>query len=145
MELVSEKVALLAKNKGFKESCRELFDSDKVEFRSALDHIGNDFYTNFDIESFNINGFDYCLLPTQSQLVKWLREKYNCHVYVEPYWNKDEVDNLNSKPEYAATIIYNYSESEDDNEYFESWEEAMNVGLEIALLEINSALNNEQA
>ena len=66
-QLVSVKIARLAKEKGFNHKCKTAYLSNTV----GLYH--SEFYLNYDI-----NG---CVVPTQSLLQKWLRETHS--IYAE--------------------------------------------------------------
>lgn len=81
----------------------------------------------------NINYFEACSAPTQSLLQRWLREEHDIHIYTEPYWDED---NLNDPPTYQATWIGEdipEEEIEEDFNYFKTYEEALEIGLLEAL------------
>lgn len=67
--------------------------------------------------------------PKQGELQKWLREIHNIHIYVEPVWkSQEDVDN-NQKPEYCPWISYYKFEKSGKEEYFDTYEEALESGL----------------
>jgi len=70
-----------------------------------------------------------------SLLQRWLREVHNCHIYVEPCW-KSEKESLNqdSEPDYIPWVIYTPVEEDEAPQYFSTYEEAMEFGLQEALI-----------
>jgi len=66
--------------------------------------------------------------PTQSLLQKWLREVYNTHLMVEPFYNEQKV------LVYGLDLITERIEEETIVEKgFKTYEEALEVGLQEAL------------
>lgn len=90
-------------------------------------------WTEFDIPDF----VDCCSRPTQALAAKWLREKHELHVLVEPYVSRMSAD---GKPFWYYTICPVSSESYDADDdilgitRYKSYEEAMEAGLQCALL-----------
>ena len=79
-----------------------------------------------------------CLLcPDQSLLQKWLREKYNQHIYLFPLDNGKWGFENNSISINLDHIFINYMY---EGKEYNSYEEALEVGLQEALNFINSDL-----
>lgn len=76
----------------------------------------------------------------QSLLQKWLREKHNIHIYVEPFWKNNE-DALNPKaiPEYVGWVLT--TDDEDEPVYFKTYEDALESALIEGLNEIKTPNN----
>jgi len=110
-ELISEKIAVLAHELGFKEfnGCELCYHNNELERWCSISGI----YEN------------YVLAPTQALLQKWLREVHDIHLCVKLY----------SDDTYDYTLISDkiLEESEDDT-YFDTHEEALEEGLYQGLL-----------
>jgi len=109
-ELVKEKTAKLAKEKGL-----HIPESNYAYFKGNLQKCGGQIY----------NLQDRCEAPTQSSLQKYLREKYEIHI--EIYCNASGYGYILTK--LNGTTI---KEIEDDV-FFNTYENALEVGLEFAL------------
>ena len=129
-QLISFETAKLAKDKGFNEDTELFFNS---------------FYPK---GTYNINGFtnydevtdkrdNFTSLPTQSLLQKWLREKHNKHIYLFPLDNGKWGFENNSISINLDHIFINYMY---EGKEYNSYEEALEVGLQEALNFINSDL-----
>lgn len=78
-------------------------------------------------------GFELTGFHTQSLLQKWLREVHNCHLYVQPYWNPEDTSD-DAKPSYVCWVVYKDVEEEDEPKFFDSYEQALEDGLQEALI-----------
>lgn len=122
-KLVNLKVAKLAKEKKFSWGCNNTFDEVYGDNSGKL------------VPSYDINEYcnkygktdTYITRPTQSLLQKWLREKHNIHMYVIP--NED----------YTKYKVYVYQNSYRTVEYkyYNTYEQALEKGLEQGLKLIN--------
>jgi hypothetical protein len=120
-ELVSFETAKLAKEKGFILSHPlYLYDENGkiINLKKSFDLARQTF----------ILDSKTTLAPTQSLLQKWLREVYNTHLMVEPFYNEQKV------LVYGLDIITERIEEETIVEKgFKTYEEALEVGLQEAL------------
>jgi len=138
-ELITINTAIIAKEKGFNEKCRDAFlDGASVNNVgcSAID----DLLTNKDLHK-HINNNSYSR-PTQSLLQKWLREKHN--LIVEPQIYNTEKYKLY----YAVGIVFTESLEKEFlgpndkginfqlGKMFTSYENALEAGLQEALKQI---------
>lgn len=80
-QIVHFETAKLAYEKKFEENCLCVYDGQK-NLGYALDFLGELVFDQKDIEASWENNFESYLAPFQSQLQKWLREKYNIHINV---------------------------------------------------------------
>lgn len=129
-QLISFETAKLAKEKGFKERSNYYYSiNDEVpEVRSVESYV-----------DMNTSNWAYQAV-TQSQLRKWLRDKFDCYVEVEvPYFSELENDfKITIKKEegfdwyVAMPDHFDESWSYDDPEYA-TYEEALEAGLQEAL------------
>lgn len=101
---VSLKVAKLLKEKGFNQQCMAFYDyqkaldkddcdgyvltfsSESCEFESI--YITNTILTEYQIE-YCTNRFLYSV-PTHQMAMRWLREKYNIHISIQPDFPSDK-------------------------------------------------------
>ena len=111
-EIVSFEVAKLAKEKGFNIPCRSKYTVMKTKKK---------FTTNSMLSRISTKDNVY-LVPTQSLLQKWLREKHNIIVFINPY-----------PTTYAAVIVYNNREDRYATDLYDTYEIALEKGLEEAL------------
>lgn len=111
-DFVSFKTANLLKEKGFDEKCRYVWVLDKANDPKDNDGVykvsspyfmeGESYVSNEDIdrvlkyydEYYNKSAF---LCPTLSIVMKWLREVYNFHIWVEPNHDKEGLYNAHVK------------------------------------------------
>jgi hypothetical protein len=131
-QLVSFETAKLAKEKGFNIECKyRYFKVDKHSTFSKFHPIDSYITSTLTYEE-DTSG---CLpssktgeAPTQSLLQKWLREVYNTHLMVEPFYNEQKV------LVYGFDLITERIEEETIVEKgFKTYEEALEVGLQEAL------------
>lgn len=124
-EIISFKVAKLAKEKGFdKVWCNNIYCVGFNDLQEDKEIIECDWRNN-------VNGqFHLALAPTQSLLQKWLREKYNIYVSAIPFndveagqilWDNEIIDVNDDWNRFS------------DYTYYHSYEEALEAGLREAL------------
>lgn len=115
--LVGPEVAKLAKEKGFNAICRHAYKDN------------NNIPINFDNGCcYDILSEHYTICPTQSLLQKWLREVHNIKVTVLPSYRK-------GFNKYFIEIL-NTNKFKQLDSYYETYEEALEVGLIEGLKEI---------
>jgi len=84
-------------------------------------------YENKDDVPYLPVGCSYIDRPTQSMLQKWLRDKHDIHLCIE-VWESDGAN------KYEVTIMSNlFPEDVEDEELFDTYEEALEKGLKEAL------------
>ena len=139
-ELVSYKVAKLAKDKGFNWKVIDSFDDKKNPVsRYNIDVDGLDSYINtgdeeYIREVFELNNdqmqSDFVARPTQSLLQKWLRDKYKINIQIPMYANLGTIDYAVSvdQPNDSNTCMCGFEEGS-----FKTYEKALEIGLEEAL------------
>ena len=128
-QLVSIETARLAKEKGFSEICTHTysFNSKSKMYGKIVEYtFGCDYST---ISRFNI------LIPTQTILQKWLRERHRIHIWVDA--GAEDNTDVNSKIKYQAVVVSFNDNEDDDNVWVETYEEALESGLQLALTLIN--------
>ena len=86
-DYVSFETAKLLKEKGFDELCYQKYDSDG---ELSFNHVG---YVNSEKPCDDF----YALAPTLQMALKWLREVYNFHIWVEPNHDKEGLYNAHVK------------------------------------------------
>jgi hypothetical protein len=150
-QLVSFEVAKLAKEKGFSENCFHHYNSDGCVCENHVEM--NKMYiathnllannTDFELERWG-GGNKYSIVaPTQSLLQKWLREKHNIVINISAIPNF--IDLNNKKVSFYYNIIKNNDWIEEnfdektsiEETYYDTYEEALEVGLLEALKLIN--------
>ena len=144
-QLISFKVAKLAKEKGFQELVSNCYYKEELFGTYAMmdenDSAFIDVMDGNELENHNSLDFiDYKYrfsAPTQSLLQKWLREKYNQHIYLFPLDNGKWGFENNSISINLDHIFINYMY---EGKEYNSYEEALEVGLQEALNFINSDL-----
>ena len=119
-EYVSFETAKLAKEKGFNEHCNHYYDSDrKLNYHDQ--YISNSSLNKlYDLQCY--------LAPTQSLLVRWFRETKELHIEVEFWCYMGE-----NYCEYTYDISKPYEGVDKDVLWFNTYEEAMEAGLQEAL------------
>jgi hypothetical protein len=111
--------AKLAKEKEFDVLCEHSFS----EHDSGIQDNNQNGFRNWNKEYKNSYS-----RPTQTLLQKWLREVYNTHLMVEPYYNEQKL------LVYGFDLITERTEEETIVEKgFKTYEEALEVGLHEAL------------
>jgi hypothetical protein len=146
-ELISYETAKLAKEKGFDEECKYYYDTEK-ELDDFSYYAGNG--TGFDQNStckendYYNHKIDF-VVPTQSLLQRWLREKHKLHLsvsysvdhnkysvngYDEYHWNELKKRN----PRSEGRFPYPYRSNFIENKWiYNTYEEALEVGLQEGL------------
>lgn len=129
-QLISFETAKLTKEKGFIELCNAYF---------YLKKNSEQFYSNainVDLKNYNEN-LRFISQPTQSLLQRWLREKYNIHINITKVYECSKTPAI-----FDGWNIYiagkdfetNYNvNSSLISKYFETYEEALEYGLQEAL------------
>ena len=140
-QLVSFKVAKLAKEKGFNEETYAFYDSTNTLINPLAAHKESNWTRHIILNKYN-DGFVYnsttgnkvnnYAAPTQSLLQKWLREKHNIVVFINPY-----------PTTYAAVIQYNNREDKYATDLYDTYEIALEKGLEEALKLIDNESTKE--
>ena len=124
----SDELSKLLKEKGFDWNIRQYY---------ALDSKTNVWELEYDDNqgNYNIYGENPISAPTQQMAMKWLRKKHGLHISVAPYLNEEgevtwvwEIINIET-----ATII---ADSLDDDDDFNSCEEAVEASLKHCLTEL---------
>ena len=129
MEIVSFEIAKKLKEKGFDYPCINAINSFGCTYRNGwceyLDDREDEFITLKDLKEGD------CLLPTISQVLKWLREEKQIHIYtdiVSAGWVYNVF--INVKKLEDGTWWYNGVKEEG---YFDSYEQAAIAGIEYVL------------
>lgn len=117
-QVISFETANLAKKKGF-----DL----EVQYTYADDEGNADFFDDW--ENWNSYEDDYSA-PTQSLLQKWIREKHEIDIFIEPF-------HIDKKSYYVLHGVYNSYETRNfpvgDRPTFDTYEQALEVALQEAL------------
>jgi hypothetical protein len=145
-ELIGFKTAKLAKEKEFSNGsnfCYTEYHSDFVydgdenhpeSYKSGDVH--RDSMYNFNIRSFSSEHFTSYECPTQSLLQKWLRKTHNLHILIDRagmgwYWM------INNAITGELIIQFGHGDSDEEcyenEEYYETYEEALEKGLQEGL------------
>lgn len=90
---VTREVAVLAKEKGFKERTVSFYRADGRFVAKDKEHIPDDW-------DWNHSFIGRVSVPTQSQLQKWLREKHNIHMFTRVYR-----DSVKDETTFACDVI----------------------------------------
>lgn len=156
-ELVSFKISKLAKEVGFNEPCREAYGIN--EDVKDVHYMWRRFYTtNQDIDSTEIETRkirkelfpdeiyepDFvCTAPTQSLLQRWIREKHDINVLVSfdtiddsetaYIWNIIEYIEEGKDRKKDTWDFYNRIDSFDKMMWYDTYEQALEAGLEKSL------------
>jgi hypothetical protein len=67
--------------------------------------------------------------PTQTCLRRWLRENYDIHIVIDPSWDEEKTKTIYEWTTYSDL----YDEDFEDFEYFDSYEEALELALQEGL------------
>ena len=117
-ELISFETAKLANEKGFDVISR--YGTEASLYNKNGEHT---YYSNYGFMGSGLSD-EYIYAPTQSLLQKWLREKHNIHLIINVY--KDD--------SYDFILISDLiKEESDDGLYYDSYEKALEFGLQEAL------------
>ena len=132
-KLISFETAILAKEKGFKNICDRFVNKDnEYIFMPDLLYPNNSEFSHNSEEDPEVVEWEelmktLVLAPTQSLLQKWLREVHKISIKIDDYYTNSRV-----------RFDYNVCElgSQEDNPVgvFETYEEALEIGLYQALL-----------
>jgi hypothetical protein len=139
-KLITFETAKLAKEKGFNIPSSNCYSSNG-EINEAYNYTGNTTFTNEDLIVLKANGDTGYLAPTQSLLLKWLRETQNIDVVLSPERYKDGVNyivqaqkwDLKSDEEFNPNFTVDGSLWFNDNSEYPSYELALEKGLIEAL------------
>jgi len=123
-QLINFDTAKLAKEKGFdwKSKC----------YHSDGSFQDRDFLVNYNHSMFKSDDEYLISAPTQSLLQKWLREIHKIEISIEPVWENESKKKTNYIPWVAYTKEEECLEDEEPV-YFESYEDALEIGLQEAL------------
>ena len=131
-KLISFETAILAKEKGFKNACDRFVNKDnEYIFMPDLLYPNNSEFSHNSEEDPEVVEWKelmktLVLAPTQSLLQKWLREVHKISIKIDDYYTNSRV-----------RFDYNVCElgSQEDNPVgiFETYEEALEIGLQAAL------------
>ena len=134
-KLISFETAILAKEKGFKNACDGFVNKDnEYIFMPDLLYPNNSEFSHNSEEDPEVVEWKelmktLVLAPTQSLLQKWLREVHEISIKIDDYYTNSRV-----------RLDYNVCElgSQEDNPVgiFETYEEALEIGLQEALKQI---------
>ena len=135
-ELITFETAKLAKEKGFVNGTKGCFivykedninpKGDKGTKKGEFEYCKRFSLKNGELDS--DEDYKYLERPTQSLLQKWLREVYNIHLMIEPFYNEQKV------LVYGFDLITERTEEETIVEKgFKNYEEALEKGLQEAL------------
>ena len=119
-QLITFETAKVAKEKGFQ------YNTDNNLYYNSNGYLNILQFSEEDVPA-----------PTQSLLQRWLREKYNQHIYLFPLDNGKWGFENNSISINLDHIFINYMY---EGKEYNSYEEALEVGLQEALNFINSDL-----
>lgn len=140
--LITFETAKLALERGFDEytnSCIGLIHKDTVyipsEFGLQLEvHVLYGVLNNSRMDEFNS---DYISQPTQSLLQKWLRDKFFIQIDVVAYYDEEQLplhkDKIQKPKGYFFWNYYDEVFCEDKAKKFETYEEALELGLQESL------------
>jgi hypothetical protein len=121
-KLIEFDTAKLAKQKGFNVKTIWAFTKEGEEQYSSGDEEDNNMY--------NHNLWDNYSRPTQSLLVKWLREIHQISVKIDDFYT-------NSKIRYGFNVCELGSQDDNPQGIFITYEKALEAGLKKALKKIN--------
>jgi len=103
------------------------FGMTKGEIQLSADYFAN----NWEQTDYSNENYFMCAAPTQALLAAWLREVHNIQVYVN-----SQTKNLNGKYRDYVAHVNNREINDARDEEFQTYEEAMEVGLQHALEQI---------
>ena len=86
--------------------------------------IKQDFRPVYYTKDFNDEGWQDCdayYIPTQAQVMKWLREEHKCYMHICPFYPKSK---YNEPPKWIAAVDYDGDGYPVLNEKFNTYEEA---------------------
>lgn len=114
----SYEVAKLLKEKGFNESCEQIYDGEGDLLANNCRYINEE----------SPNEYFHSLAPTHQMAIKWLREVYNTNISIVPIWNQKRF-------EYQVFVVTpeNAKHCYIDDKLYLSYEEAVEAALEYSL------------
>ena len=115
-ELIELGTALLAKEKGFRESVIDYWQKRKENWEEEYPESYDFGYGNYNTADFTLSR------PTQSSLQKWLRENHKLFICV-----KHRI--IGSKEEPIIEFTYNGNNGERNNIYYDTYEKALENAL----------------
>lgn len=120
---VSYETAILAKEKGFDELCRDYYDEDKkVDDLPYFAGDGSGWDKNSTCQENDHYSYEIvCMAPSQSLLQRWLREVHNIHVI--PYIHVSDT--------YRCKIVSTRTGYHGLGDYESVLEEGLTIGLKI--------------
>ena len=86
--------------------------------------IKQDFRAVYYTKDFNDEGWQDCdvyYIPTQAQVMKWLREVHHCYMHICPFYPESK---YNEPPKWIAAVDYDGDGYPVLNEKFDTYEEA---------------------
>lgn len=137
-EYISFYTAMLLKEKGFNEKCQKVYSNDGTVMWAQNFMEGESFVDNDDIESiakyngwipYIQGGYAY-LCPTQSVVMKWLREVHKIDIDITSRWNLTPEYHI---CEYRYRLHYSNAPSHDINQKFNTYEEACEASIKYCL------------
>lgn len=132
-QIISYKIAILAKEKGFNIPCRTTYNNSKL----ILAWYPNECYYGYGLEEnmkdYYSNPSENLLAPSQSLLQRWLREVYNIHTEIFIYEGK-----FRKLDGYYYNIATPNKDSKSikwitNNKNYKTYEGALEIGLQEAL------------
>ena len=132
-QLVSKKTSTLAKEKGFNEETYDYFNQNgECETSLKKEYFNKGIHTSENIITISC--------PTQSLLQKWLREKHNLYICISAEFYKTGINHtlqiLCYNPNLSESDYYDNDKCTGmygDNAEFETYEDALEFGLQKAL------------
>ena len=132
-QLISKETAILAKEKGFNEETYDYFNqSGEYETSLEKEYFNKGIHTSENIITISC--------PTQSLLQKWLREKHNLYICISAEFYKTGINHtlqiLCYNPNLSESDYYDNDKCTGmygDNAEFETYEDALEFGLQKAL------------
>ena len=134
-KLISFETAILAKEKGFKNACDGFVNKDnEYIFMPDLLYPNNSEFSHNSEEDPEVVEWKelmktLVLAPTQSLLQKWLREVHKISIKIDDYYT-------NSRVRFDYNICELGSQEDNPVGIFETYEEALEIGLQEALKQI---------
>ena len=129
-QLISHETAVLASEKGYNINCPYAYN-EEGGIDSSVDFFGEDCFTIGDMVSAEANECKCYLAPTQTALSKWMREVHKIIVWVEPDYDFGEETILLNK--WGAVVTKGLFSSTTETSYCETYEEALELGLQMGL------------
>ena len=136
-QYVSYETARLLKGKGFNEPCIRYYYGNGIMAPSP----------SFVLNSECLGDTEHFIAPTQSLVMRWLREVHNLAIIIKPFWTQGdmrnkiiwtyEITSLSNTEDWAATI--------GEDSYEESCEAAIKYCLEKPDLEIDTIILKESS